>query len=62
MSHLITQCKRHPRLKPILRDLKLEEEVLKEGLNIPPSSTIIKGRNKERENQHQHLSQELMDR
>ena len=30
--------------QPILRNLKLEEEVLKEGLNIPTSSTIIEGK------------------
>ena len=30
--------------QPILRNLKLEEEVLKGGLNIPTSSTIIEGK------------------
>jgi phage terminase small subunit len=38
--------------QPILRDLKLEEEVLKGGLNIPTSMTTLKWRSKERDNQH----------
>jgi hypothetical protein len=38
--------------QPILRDLELEQEVLKGGLNIPTSMTTLKWGSKERDNQH----------